>query len=235
MSQLNRRLWPWALLLLVILSASTSPGSGPEAAAQQEKSREEIQSIWNRVFSETNFGFSREANRFLVEVTRDLSKGSALDIGMGEGRNSLFLAQEGWNVTGIDISDEGVRQAKAQAKEKGLELEAIVVDVGEFDFGEGKWDLVTAMYMHGLIVPHADKIVRSLKPGGLLVIEGFHRDLNRQSVQGGYFGYRSNQLLQIFKSLRVLFYEDRVDTADWGGQQKHPIVRFVATKSPMRQ
>ena len=150
---------------------------------------------------------------------------------MGEGRNSIFLAREGWKVTGIDISDEAVRQARTTAKEDGLNLEATVVDVGEFDFGQEKWDLVIAMYMHSIIVPHAEEIIRSLKPDGLLVIEGFHRDLNRQSVQGGYFGYLSNQLPLLFKPLRILFYEDRVDVAEWGGEQEHPIVRFVAKKS----
>jgi 2-polyprenyl-3-methyl-5-hydroxy-6-metoxy-1,4-benzoquinol methylase len=55
--------------------------------------------------------FSRKPNAFLVEMLRHRRPGTALDVGMGQGRNSIFLAQQGWEVTGFDPSDEGVRQA----------------------------------------------------------------------------------------------------------------------------
>ena len=61
-----------------------------------------------------------------------------------------------------------------------------------------------------------DEFVAVSKPGGLLVVEGFHRDLNRESVQGGYFGFGTNELLRAFDGLRVLRYEDRRADADWG-------------------
>ena len=61
---------------------------------------------------------------------------------------------------------------------------------------------------------------------------GSSRDLNRESVQGGYFGYASNELLHAFDGLRVLSYEDRSDDADWGrtAPGEKPIVRFLARK-----
>jgi hypothetical protein len=70
-----------------------------------------------------------------------------------------------------------------------------------------------------------------LKLGGILVVEGFHRDLNRLGVQGGYIGYRSNELPRAFDRLRILRYEDTVGPADWERSgQEAPVVRFIAVK-----
>ena len=62
-------------------------------------------------------------------------------------------------------------------------------------------------------------------------VEGFHRDLNRESLQGGYFGYRSNELLRAFDRLRVLYYADTVAPADWErNRQEAPIVRVFGVR-----
>jgi hypothetical protein len=86
------------------------------------------------------------------------------------------------------------------------------------------------MYMHAMITRNAAKIIDSLKPGGIIVVEGFHRDLNRRGLQGGYIGYRSNELLRAFDRLRVLYYEDTIGSADWGSGQEAPVVRFGAVR-----
>jgi hypothetical protein len=112
-----------------------------------------------------------------------------------------------------------------------LKLEALVEDVERFEYGKQRWDLVVGMYTHSMITRNAAKIIDSLKPRGILAIEGFHRDLNRQGLQGGYIGYRSNELLRAFDFLRGLHYGDTVGLADWERSgQEAPIVRFVATK-----
>ena len=103
--------------------------------------------VWNSVFKDETRYFNKDANRFLQQATADLEPGLALDIGLGEGRNSLFLAEQGWRVTGIDIADEGVAQANKKAAEKGLELRALVESVDTYDYGVEKWDLAIGMYM----------------------------------------------------------------------------------------
>ncbi len=201
---------------------------GLEAASRQQDYRQ----IWNRAYTE-GWNFNREANGFLVEVIKHRLPGEALDIGMGEGRNSLYLAAQGWEVTGFDIADEGVRMAREEAGRRNLKLNAIVADVDDFDYGVDRWDLVVGMYVHHLVTRNAEKIVKSIKPGGILVIEGFHRDLGRKSVDSGeYFGFHTNELLQVFGQLRILHYEDRVAMADWL-RQELPIVRLVARKEPI--
>ena len=217
----------WILPLFLLPTLAAPAIAQDDTATEAERDR----ATWNSVFERSKArGWKWEANEFLSEVVADLHPGSALDIGMGQGRNSLFLAEGGWQVTGIDISDEAIAQSLAQAKEAGLELTALRADVNTFDYGEEKWDLVVGMYMHSLITGNADKIMRSLKPGGLLVLEGFHRDLNRESVEGGYFGFATHELLDAFARLRVLHYEDLTDNSDWGRGGRNPIVRFVARK-----
>ena len=146
-------------------------------------------------------------------------------------RNALFLATQGWEVTGFDISDVGVQLAREAAQQRGVKLTAVVEDADRFDYGRQRWDLVVGMYMHAVITRNAEKIMESLKPGGLLVVEGFHRDLNRRGVQGEFFGYQSNELLKAFERLRVLYYEDTIAAADWEPSgQAAPIVRFLAVR-----
>jgi SAM-dependent methyltransferase len=200
--------------------------TGLVQAQEQRQPRE----VWNEVFTNRQ-GREFPHNKFLAEMIRGRKPGKALDIGIGEGRNALFLASQGWEVTGFDISDVGVQLAQQAAQKRGLKLEALVEDVDRFDYGKRRWDLVVGMYMHTMITRNAAKIIDSLKPGGVIVVEGFHRDLNRQGLQGGNIGYRSNELLRAFDRLRVLQYEDTVGPADWERNgQEAPIVRFIGVR-----
>ena len=197
---------------------------------QAQEQRRPPREVWNEVYTERQ-GRTFPHNQFLAERIQGRKPGKALDIGIGEGRNALFLAAQGWEVTGFDISDVGLTLAREAAQQRGVKLEAVVEDADRFDYGRQRWDLVVGMYMHAVITRNAEKIMDSLKPGGLLVVEGFHRDLKRQSVQGGSFGYRSNELLKAFDRLRVLYYEDTVAAADWERSgQAAPIVRFLAVR-----
>jgi SAM-dependent methyltransferase len=200
------------------------------ALVYAQEQRQPPREAWNEIFTKRQ-GREFPHNTFLAEMVKGRKPGKALDIGIGEGRNALFLASQGWEVTGFDISDVGVKLAREEAQKRGLKLEALVADVDSFDYGKQRWDLVVGMYMHELITRNANKIIDSLKPGGIILIEGFHRDLNVEKVGGGALGYNSNELLREFDRLRVLYYEDTIATADWGrGQPKSPIVRFLARK-----
>lgn len=210
-----------AIVLIVLCLTSLAA-----AHAQVRPPRE----VWNEVFTRRQ-GRDFPHNKFLATTIMGRPPGKALDIGTGEGRNALFLAAEGWEVTAFDISDVAVKLAREAADRRGLKLSALIADADRFDYGRQRWDLVIGMYMHSVLTRNADKIADSLKPGGIVVIEGFHRDLNRPSVDGGYIGYRSNELLKAFDRLRVLYYEDAVGVGDWGrpGEQA-PIIRFIAVR-----
>jgi len=183
---------------------------------------------WDQVYSREPHLYTREANALLAEVVRDLAPGKALDIGMGQGRNAHYLAAQGWDVTGIDASSEGVRQAA----EASAAVRVIHAAIEDFDMGRDQWDLILGMYVHGVLLRESARIIAALKPGGLLVVEGFHRDVMQEGIEGltgGLLGYTSNALLRHFLPLRVLRYEETRGLADWR-RIDAPLVRFVGRR-----
>jgi predicted O-methyltransferase YrrM len=178
------------------------------------------------VFTNPNATFNRNPNAFLVETVKPLKPGRALDIGMGQGRNSLWLAQQGWDVTGVDISEEGVRLAQEQAAKIGVKLNTVLKSADEFDYGRDQWDLIIGIFMHGTFNRNAAKIVEGLKPGGLVVVEGFYRG----GTGSPLYGRPANELLRVFNGLRITHYQDLTAPADWAGSRPREIVRLVARK-----
>jgi SAM-dependent methyltransferase len=171
--------------------------------------------------------FSRQPNAFVVEMTKGRKPGKALDAGMGQGRNSIYLAKQGWDVTGFDSADEGVRQAKAEASRLGLRITASVDMFEQFDFGENQWDLIVLTYEP--VKQIASKVEKALRPGGLVVVEDRHLD-TRRVWPAGTFG--DNELLALFRSLRVLRYEDLWARPDWSARGiDERLVRLAAEKA----
>jgi cyclopropane fatty-acyl-phospholipid synthase-like methyltransferase len=202
----------------------------PLAAQAQQKPS--AQTAWDKLYAQRE-GKDHKFNKFLAEVVKDRAPGKALDIGMGQGRNSLFLAALGWDVTGFDISEIGVKQAQAEAQKRNLKINATVGDVDKFDYGKERYDLIVGMYMHEYLNRNAAKVAAALKPGGLLVVEGIHSDIRKANLEGvKNYGYKNNELPAIFKGLRLRHYEDLMTQSDWdrSGGKPVPVVRLLAQK-----
>uniref|UniRef100_Q01YE3 Methyltransferase type 12 n=1 Tax=Solibacter usitatus (strain Ellin6076) TaxID=234267 RepID=Q01YE3_SOLUE len=184
---------------------------------------------WDQVYAGEPHLYTTEPNALLVEVAQAMAPGRALEIGVGQGRNAGWLAARGWEVTGIDPSGEGVRQA--QAASAGVRVLQVAAE--EFDMGVKQWDLIAGIYVHGVVLRASPRIVAALRPGGVLVVEGFHRDVMKLGIEGmtgGLLGYKTNALLRHFSQLRIERYEDCTALADWRRLQA-PLVRMVARKS----
>ncbi|MBA3672274.1 MAG: methyltransferase domain-containing protein [Gemmatimonadaceae bacterium] len=177
---------------------------------------------WNETF-QNGRGFSLEPNRLLVEAVDGKKPGAALDLAMGQGRNALYLASQGWNVIGVDISDEGPRIAREQAAARELELETITADLDEWDFGVHRFDLVTLMYA-GDHANWIDKIKTSLREGGLFVVEGWAKGSPEHPV-----GFGEGQLAMLCDGFEVVRDETIEDVPDWAWD-KGKLVRFIARK-----
>ena len=206
--------------------------SAAAAALQQSQSPEKARQTWNQVYSEDDSRVTNYPNRFLAETVQGRAPGKALDIGMGQGRNSLFLARLGWNVTGVDISDKGVELARQEAQKSRLNVNCVLADFKSFDLGIAQWDLILGIYMGGLILSGAKRIADGLRPGGVLVVENFHQDINRTALTGGMLGYPANVLLETFVPLlRIVRYEEIMDFPDWSNHgEKVPLIRMCASK-----
>lgn len=161
---------------------------------------------WNKMFTDPNPTFNTSPNAWLVEVlTAEKAKGrvpgKALDIAMSQGRNSIWLAQQGWDVTGFDPADKAVAVANQNASRLGLKIHTQITTMEEFDFGENRWDLILLSYAGCSEV--APQIEKALKPGGILIEEAFHTDALKSFRIGGSL-YGPGQIPGAYKSLRVL-------------------------------
>lgn len=187
--------------------------------------------MFNNIYSSSTPGFVTQPNALLISTVEGRKPGRALDIGMGQGRNSLFLALKGWDVTGFDISDEGLAVAHKNAERAGVKLNAIRETDEAFDYGSDQWDMIVFMYEPFPVTSAAyvERLRKSMKSGGLIVIESFGEEAtapNRPPT-----AIDPGQLLAAFKDFRLLHFEDTMAVPDWG-QRKRRVVRMVAEKRP---
>jgi 2-polyprenyl-3-methyl-5-hydroxy-6-metoxy-1,4-benzoquinol methylase len=178
------------------------------------------QLFFDKVYSGPQSWFVEKPNELLARAVEGTKPGRALDVAMGQGRNAVFLAANGWDVTGFDIAEEGLKAARASADKLGVKLNLVRAETGAFDFGTAQWDLVVMTYAFAPVGEPGfmSRLWKSLKPGGLVVFE----------VAGGG---PANELLKVFRDYRVLHYEDKDGAAEWGqGARKAHVLKLVAEK-----
>jgi SAM-dependent methyltransferase len=181
---------------------------------------------WNDVYRVSN-SFKKTPNQLLIDTVEHEKPGTALDIAMGQGRNALYLAERGWRVTGIDFAEEPLRLARDAAARRNLPLDAIQADMEQWDYGVERWDLVSMIYA-GDDSRIVERVQRSIKRGGLFVLEFFADDGKPTRFTHG--GWPSGALARLFAGNWELLRDDVVeDIADWG-LKKAKLVRFVARK-----
>jgi SAM-dependent methyltransferase len=182
----------------------------------------EQEDSWNAIYR-NHTGFTREPNELLKAAVAGVTPGRALDVGTGQGRNALYLASLGWNVTGVDFSMEALREAREEAAARKLEFDAVYADISKYDFGADKWNLVALIYMPD----HPDwieKIKPSIASGGLFVLEYFAR-----TPEDPHSGTDLAELERAFSGWELTRHEVVEDTPDWA-RNRAKLVRFVAKK-----
>jgi SAM-dependent methyltransferase len=164
----------------------------------------------------------------LVVAIEGRAPGRALDVAMGQGRNAVFLAQRGWQVTGFDLSQEGIDAARANAGKAGVSLTAVRDAIDTFDFGTARWDLIALIYVPS--TAHEGRametLARALKPGGLLVIESFAANPQAGPRPVDIDPARLKASLAGFELLR---FDDREAVSEWDPQPTR-LCRVIARK-----
>lgn len=134
--------------------------------------------MWNQRYAGEEFLFGEAPNEYLSEQAAQLpTRGRALCVADGEGRNSVWLARRGLQVDAFDIAENGVAKARRLAKRHGVTVDFAVADGDALAWPEAVYDLVVAIFvqfadpaMRGRLFAN---MVRALKPGGLLVLQGY--------------------------------------------------------------
>lgn len=182
---------------------------------------------WNRILTAPKPAFNTDPNAFLVEMTKGLKPGRSLDVGMGQGRNTIYLAQQGWDSNGFDPADRAVAAAQEQAGKAGVKITTTIARAEDFDWGTSKWDLIVLSYVGAR--EFVENVRRSLRPGGMVIVEGFHRDATKAQPIGGSVVFDSDELPKIFTGFRVVRYEEPIATSDFGRRETR-VVRLAAVK-----
>jgi 16S rRNA G1207 methylase RsmC len=163
---------------------------------------------WNERYAGTDRLFTDKPDETLVELAADLPPGRAIDVGAGEGRNSLWLARKGWSVTAIDVSEVALNRLADQARDEQLSITTEVVEMKEFLERGQLFDLVVIANVHAEPGERAKLFARacnSLAPGGHLFLVGHHvSSLGKAGPRQPDRLYTEEMLKAAFPELEVL-------------------------------
>lgn len=160
-----------------------------------------IEPMWNERFSESGFAYGTDPNDFLVSVADQIPRGKVLCLAEGEGRNAVYLAGLGHEVTAVDASTVGLTKAEALADERGVAIETVVADLADYEIEAGAWQGIVSIFCHLPPVLRAalhEKCLRGLAPGGVFVLEGF----TPRQLELGTGGPRTRELLMELSIVR---------------------------------
>ena len=194
--------------------------------------------FWNPKFDTSEYIFGKEPNSFIASVIPPASSDqTAYAPADGEGRNGVYLAKMGYAVTSVDISEKAVEKALMLAADQGVEINASVGDV--MGAAPAEFDVVIVSFMHFKAHDHkrfVNHLIAALKPGGLLVIEGY--SLDQIPFQSGGpksedMLYTRQKLADDFKSLDLILLQDARRVLNEGArhQGEAATIQLVARKA----
>jgi len=186
------------------------------------------QKRWDKKFGRKEFALGKEPNPFLKKHIRLLPRGKALDIATGEGTNAVFLAQNGFDVDAVDISEKGLKKARKLAREKGVKINTFLVDLDQYHIAKERYDLIANFYfLKRRLIP---RIRNGLKKGGIVVFETYlleHRALATGGLTQAKYFLKPNEPLRLFRNFRILYYREGIFKE---GRKRKVVASLIAQK-----
>ena len=171
-------------------------------------------STWDHRYNKKHYIYGKRPAQFLAENFDFIKPGSlVLDMGMGEGRNAVFLAQKGHKVTGIDISSVAIKKANLLAREKNVKIKTVVGTLNKYIIKPNSFDVIICFYFVSRELNQ--KMLSWLKPGGIIIYEAhtlneyskFKRVPAKLREEKEYY-LRPQELLSMFSNLEILKFEE---------------------------
>lgn len=158
------------------------------ATDAREEMLRKLQAFWDERYAADEFAYGTAPNDFLVRMRgRIAPHGRVLCLADGEGRNGVWLAQQGLQVTAVDVSARGLDKARALAQRAGVHIDTAVCDVTRFDLGTAAWDAIASIFLHLPPQPRRAlhrRCVEALKPGGVFLYEAYGLEQLRYGTGG---------------------------------------------------
>lgn len=161
---------------------------------------------WDKKYDVPEYVTGEEPSEWLLANAGLLQGGRGLDIATGEGRNAVFAATLGYDMLAIDISEAGLKKARALAEKKRTRIATHLVDLDDYRFEEQTFDLILCFnFLDRKLFP---AIRRALQPGGWIVYETFNVDYLKYSNFKREWVLEYNELLREFSQFRVFRYRE---------------------------
>lgn len=170
--------------------------------------------MWDKEYDCEEYVYGTEPNDFLRENVHLIPKGKILSLAEGEGRNAVFLAKLGYQVTAVDASLVGINKAKTLAALNNVDIDFIHADLADFELGNSKWDAIISIFCP---MPPSfreqlhHKVSRGLKRGGIYITEAYRPEQAHRNTGGGEdetLMQTKETLLQELKGLSFEFLEE---------------------------
>ena len=168
---------------------------------------------WNERYSVSGYVYGTEPNEFFKKQIVKLSAGRLLLPGEGEGRNAVYAASLGWEVDAFDYSKQAFRKARSLAEQKNVNINYIVSSYEDYQYPLEHYDAAGLIYIHmppDIRQSIHRKIIRSLKPGGIIILEAFHKEQINYDTGGPKdidMLYSEDKLTEDFKGLHIVSLE----------------------------
>jgi SAM-dependent methyltransferase len=144
--------------------------------------------MWDERYSAEGYAYGTSPNEFLVENVNHIPKGKVLSLAEGEGRNAVFLAKQGYDVTAVDGSVVGLNKARKLAEENSVVVEFIHADLADYDLGENRWDGIVSIFCpipSSLRKELYKKVIAGLKQNGVFLLEAYTPEQLKHGTGGG--------------------------------------------------
>lgn len=201
---------------------------------------DDARAVWDERFATDDYIFGTEPNRFLVSQAHRLATGAhALSVADGEGRNSVWLAERGLDVDAVEISPRAVEKARRLAADRRVAVCFEVADVRVWNWPAACYDVIAAIFIQFASPAERARLFadfrRALKPGGLLILEGY----GVRQIEYGTGGpphvenlYTRAMLEDAFRDFEILLLDEREDWLEEGTKHvgRSALVDLVARK-----
>jgi SAM-dependent methyltransferase len=195
---------------------------------------------WNCRYQGDDLLWTERPNRFLVTETEGLATGRALDLACGEGRNSVWLAEQGWQVTGVDFADVALEKARHLAEDRGVRVDWVGANLLEYAPPTEAFELVIAFYLQmpiKLLRPIFARAAGAVAPGGTFLIVAH----DPSNLTHGYGGprdpavlYTTDDVLPALAGLEIERAEPVVRTVETAEGAREAVDALVRARRPRR-
>ncbi len=197
-----------------------------------------MKELWNDRYGSETYVYGKEPNDFFATQLKKTKAGSILLPGEGEGRNAVYAALKGWSVDAFDQSEAGRQKAISLAQERGVQISYDVCQTEDFLFKPDHYDFAALIYFHvdGPTRKNLhQQIYNSLKPGGTLILEAFHKeqlDYNTGGPKSAEMLFDEASLISDFASLETKVLEKQLIILNEGSfhQGEASVIRFAGIK-----